>query len=335
MYGAMSEFEIIKLLTKRAQPAQGGVLVGPGDDCAVLSMNDEYDLVVSTDMLIEDQHFCRSFSSWEERAEKALMSSASDIAAMGAKAECYTFSLALPGQDSQKIASELSKGFRLAEQRTALQLIGGDTCKSDKVTFSITVFGKVAKGKALLRSGAKAGDDIYVTGSLGAAALGLCCLQRKVKDEMTTAFVQRFNLPQARLKEARVLQNANCISSMIDLSDGLFKDMSHIADASGVGFLLELEKLPKLANMDMLCKQLNLNATELLLAGGEDYELLFTVPRSGAKALQSACQAKENQPLASVACIGTIVEDSSERAVLGADGSRLVPQRHGFDHFNE
>ena len=272
-----SEFEFIENIRERYS------LRKIGDDCAVLPKDFKTDLVITTDLLVEDVDFRREWTTPEFLGHKALAVSLSDVAAMGAKPVWAMLSLGIPESVWKTgFADKFYDGYFRLARKFDVEIVGGDVSRTpDKIVIDSIAAGEVAKEKAVLRSGARAGDLIFVTGELGGAAAGLRLLENGVRynDE---AKIWQHNLmlkqlqPQPQVQAALDLNEYNRATSMIDLSDGLSGDLMHVCRASGVGARIFADRIPFHKNLlsvtDSLEEKLN-----LALSGGEDFELLFTV----------------------------------------------------------
>jgi len=307
----VNEFELIRRYFQRPPKR---ALLGVGDDCALLRPDAGLDLAVSTDLLIEGRHF---LPGAEPRAlgHKALAVNLSDLAAMGATPRWVTLALALPAADAAWL-EPFSAGFYALAERYGVDLIGGDTTRGAARAICVTAIGEVPPGMALERSGARPGDDIWVSGELGGAALGLA------HPEIAEA-AKRLHLPEPRVELGERLRRlAHCA---IDVSDGLAGDLGHIAERSGVSASVEYERIPRSSSFAKL------KAPELekdcVLSGGDDYELAFTAPREHRAELE-ALGAELKLALTRV---GTI-EAGSGLHILDAKG-RPLAHRGGFDHF--
>ncbi|OGQ21368.1 MAG: thiamine-phosphate kinase [Deltaproteobacteria bacterium RIFCSPLOWO2_02_FULL_44_10] len=319
----MNEEHVIGLIAKGAtQPAS--LAVGIGDDCAVIKRSGE-DLLVSSDILLEEVHFRCHTTDFTSLAAKALAVNLSDIAAMGGEARFYTLSLGIPKNISIDAITSMAEGFRKTEKMYQVSLMGGDTCKSlSHLVISITVLGTVPSGEALLRSGASCGDGIYVTGPLGSSALGLRCLEKKVDHPKAHPFLRAHQLPSAQLQAGIQLRKSGMVTSMIDVSDGLFLDLERIAKASGVGFEIEVKNIPRAHNFEAVCRLCDLDPIETILTGGEDYQLCFTV---------DVKKSAEFEKKYSYARIGTICEQG--RVVAFDEKGAMISLSHkGYDHFD-
>lgn len=316
----MSEFDLIRRYFTRATP---GALLGVGDDAALLQASDGNVLAVSTDMLVSGTHFLPDADPYL-LGHKTLAVNLSDMAAMGATPRWATLSIALPGADEAWL-KEFSAGFFLLAQQYGVELVGGDTTRGP-LNLCVTIIGEVPAQKALRRSGAKVGDEIWVSGSLGDAALALAHLQGIITlDEAAfAACVPRLHQPQPRVALGIALRGI--ASSAIDISDGLLADLGHILEASRVGAKVDFSLLPVSPNL-----RLHLNqklGKQCALSGGDDYELCFTAPRALHTKLLSIA-AKLNLPLTP---IGEIVA-GRECIVHDASGNPIKLEHSGYDHF--
>jgi thiamine-monophosphate kinase len=320
----MDEFSLIRTyLAPLARRMTGSLKLA--DDAALLSPPPGKELVVTADALCAGVHFLGSEEPGQ-LAQKLLRVNLSDLAAMGATPYAYFLTLMLPKTTSSKWFREFTSGLREDQQAFGIQLAGGDTTSTrGSVSLSMTAIGTVAKGKALKRSGAKVGDVVYVSGTLGDAALGLQILQTKVlfPREQESAFLQRrYQLPEPRLKLGASL--AGLATSCMDVSDGLLQDAGHIARASGVAVEIERHLLP----LSKAAGHFS-DAYEYAQSGGDDYELLFTVP-ARFQAKVAALAAKLGLPLTR---IGTIKKGKGV-ALLDENGQKLFVSRRGYKHFH-
>ena len=286
-----------------------------GDDGALLRPDAGLDLAVTTDMLVEGRHF---LSGAEPRAlgHKALAVNLSDLAAMGATPRWATLALALPAIEPSWLEAFSAGLFALAE-RFHVDLVGGDTTRGALHTISITAIGEVPPGLALERAGARPGDDVWVSGELGGAALGLA------RPQIAEA-AKRLHLPEPRVELGERLRRL--AHSAIDVSDGLAGDLAHILERSHVGATLEYARIPKCAAFEKL------NDPELekscVLSGGDDYELVFTAPGAHRGELESLAR-ELGLPLTR---IGGIHGGDTRLTVLDGNG-KPIAHRGGFDHF--
>jgi len=317
-----SERDLIGRLRRRFPPG-GGVRVGIGDDAAVLR-GERRDWVVTTDWLIEGVHFQRATHPARAVGWKALARSLSDLAAMGAQPRYALVALAVPPTTPARWVDEFFGGVAALARRHGVRVVGGDLSSAPQVTVDLQAIGEVRSGRALLRRGARPGDVIYASGTLGLSHLGLWALRRGRAREFRRAV--RFHLyprPQVRLAAALARHGA---TAMIDVSDGLSTDLSHICEASGVGARLEADRIPLVRLTPAEEKRLGVTARELALNGGEDYELLFTLPKRKAQRLPRRLAG------ARLTRIGEITRRRGLRVVDARGRERPLPVR-GWDHF--
>jgi thiamine-monophosphate kinase len=275
-----AEFDFIERVRARAAAGAPGPVLGIGDDCAVWRPTPGMEQVITTDLLLEGVHFERAWCPLPDLGYKALAVNLSDVAAMGAVPRLATLALGLPGPPDA--AWPLVEAFLDAAAAAGVAVAGGDTCASRTgLLVSVAVVGEVPQGRAVTRAGARPGDGVYVTGTLGDGAAGLALLQgdpAAVPAAVRRALTERHLRPRARIEEGIRLREAGAASAMIDVSDGLAADLGHVLAASGVGAVLEAESLPLSAAFAAYCAATGTDPVRLALAGGEDYELAFTVP---------------------------------------------------------
>jgi len=317
-----TEFDIIHHYFTRQPCRRDDVLTGIGDDAAVLKVPPERELVVCMDTLIEGVHFPMGTPA-AAVGHKALAVNLSDLAAMGAEPSWATLSLTLPEPDSTWL-EDFAKGFFALASRHGMQLIGGDTTHGP-LAVTVQAHGYVPPGQALMRAGAKPGDRIYVTGTLGDAALAL-----RLPGNAQADLRRRLEYPEPRLDAGILLRGL--ASAAIDISDGLLADLDHLLETKGLGASLKIEELPLSAAFSAawprFAKQ---GATyyEIPLSGGDDYELCFTVPERHS--------AEVERQLGSLSCgctrIGLIEERPGIRCLL-RDGGSYQPAATGYRHFD-
>ena len=287
---------------------------GIGDDCAVLQVPRGQQLLATTDLCLEDVHFRREWHPARSVGHRCLARGLSDIAAMGGEPLAAFLSLGVPPRLPQRWMDEFLRGLLHLAHRFKVTLAGGDTSAAQKITADILVLGTVPAGEALLRSGARPGDRIYVTGKLGGSA---AVLKRLFAGEKVAAARNHF-YPEPRIETARHLRSAKLATAMIDLSDGLSVDLAHICQESGVSAIIEASAIPVARGA----------ALDLALHGGEDYELLFT---AGAKE-----QIPQKLAGVSITQIGTILARASGRSeVRIKDATRRISalKAAGWQHF--
>ncbi|HMA12064.1 MAG TPA: thiamine-phosphate kinase [Steroidobacteraceae bacterium] len=314
------EFDLIARHFTR--PAPGAVL-GVGDDCALLAPTPGMQLAVSSDMLLEGRHFAPQDSP-AGIGHKSLAVNLSDLAAMGATPRWATLAIALPAADDAWLTAFARGFFRMADQH-GIELVGGDTTRGP-LTLSITVIGEVPPGQALRRDGAKPGDDVWVSGVIGSAALALAYRQGRLFMEQVDAakVLPALYLPTPRVELGIALRGI--ASSAIDISDGLLGDLGHILERSNVGANLEFATLPTLPVAQAYLHEPV--ARDCVLAGGDDYELCFTAPAAQRAAVQAAAAGAG----VTVARIGHITAEPG-LTVIGVDGQPLPFEHTGYDHF--
>ncbi|MDY0744574.1 thiamine-phosphate kinase [Paucibacter sp. R3-3] len=318
----MGEFDLIARYFQRDGQVPG-VDVGIGDDCAVLTPGTGTQWLVSSDMLVEGRHFLSTVEP-ARLGHKALAVNLSDLAACGATPRAFTLALALPRVDERFLAGFAQGMFALADAH-GIALVGGDTTQGP-LNICITVFGEVPNGQAILRSGARPGDDLYVSGTtLGDARLALEVFRGTLSlpGEQFDSVRRAMELPQPRVALGLALRGI--ATSAIDVSDGLAGDLGHILRRSGVGATLDADALPKSA---VLAAQPVEVRREMGLAGGDDYELVFTAPASAREAVQRAAEASAT----TVTRIGRIEAEPGLRLV-DAGGQALPLRLQSFDHF--
>jgi thiamine-monophosphate kinase len=320
MTSRMTEFDLIKRYFTRATP---NAELGVGDDAALLSVDAGMELAASTDMLVEGTHFFADADPFM-LGHKALAVNLSDMAAMGAAPRWALLALSLPQADDAWL-QQFSEGFFALAQRYGVDLAGGDTTRGP-LSLNVTILGEVPRGAALLRGGARPGDDIWVSGQLGDAALAVAHLkgEAKLSETGASACLQRLHQPEPRVALGLALRGV--ASSAIDISDGLLADLGHILECSKTGAAIQLDQLPlSPAIREMLGQPLGRHCA---LAGGDDYELCFTAPAAQRNAVEQI-SGKLDLPLAR---IGTIVAGSG-CAVRDNSGSVIQMGESGFDHF--
>ncbi len=299
------------------------MLTGIGDDCAVLRPRNNEDILVTTDFSLENIHFRRRLHSAESIAHRCLARGLSDIAAMGGEPIAAFLSLALPKNISQNWVTRFTRTLIALAEKYRCTFAGGDTAESPNgILADIIVVGSVPKGKAVLRSGARSGDRIYVTGELGGSAATLAELRKNQKRELNPRYYARHFFPEPRVELGRTLREKNLVSAMIDTSDGLSTDLAHICEESRVGAEIEADAIPR-AGIGKPPLEVDL---DFALHGGEDYELLFTAPPS--KRIPSKIAGVP------ITMIGHISR-SRDIFLSNPDSGRLQLRPHGWEHFSE
>ncbi|MET0378386.1 MAG: thiamine-phosphate kinase [Spongiibacteraceae bacterium] len=322
---ALGEFALIKKFFTDIGPV-AGVALGVGDDCALLDIPAGHQLATSVDTLVAGVHFPADGAMHAGGpaliAQKALRSNLSDLAAAGAQPLAFTLALTLPQADEHWLA-EFARGLRECADEFAIPLIGGDTTRGAQRVITLQVFGAVPYARALLRGGAKPGDVIYSSGTLGdaRAALDVLTLPAQHLNVDQQFWLQRYYRPSPRLALGIALRGI--ASAAIDISDGLAADLGHIVDGSGVGAIVDAGQLPLSPAL-----RTHANALNFALHGGDDYELCFTAPR-GRQTTITEISARLQLPLTA---IGEIVAEKS--LLLRAGDGLLTPLvRAGYQHF--
>ncbi len=320
------EFDLINRFFSRAVPS--GYL-GGGDDCALMPVRPGKRLAVSTDLLVEGRHFFSGVSP-ETLGHKALAVNLSDLAAMGAAPLGCVLGLAIPAIDDQWL-SGFSSGFYALADRSGCPLVGGDTTWSGKITLSVTVFGEVDEDRALRRSAARAGDDIWLTGTLGAPHVALLFLQNALPVAVRSqalcvepALRQALELPEPPLQFGMRL--AGLAHAALDISDGLLQDLGHILKASSCGAVIHYESLPVHPALSGFPEPL---LQEAVLSGGDVYQLCFTAPPESREVIldqAAACGVDATR-------VGYITAQPGQQDVICENGVIVQTTRQGFQHF--
>jgi thiamine-monophosphate kinase len=317
-----SEFDIIRQYFTLNE-VRDDVVLGIGDDAAILSVPGNHQLVQSVDTLVAGVHFPTETSP-EDIAYKALAVNLSDMAAMGAEPAWFTLAITLPSDDEEWLKAFSKSLFSLAE-KYKVQLIGGDTTHGP-LSISITINGFVPAGKALTRNTAQVTDKVYVSGTIGDAALALAAWQGQclLGDESINYLKEKLNRPQPQVELGLLLRDF--ASACIDISDGLIADLSHITDSSQAGARIYFENIP-------LSKEFKQNLTDealivpLVLSGGDDYQLCFTIPEKNSDEFEKII--KKTNIL--VTCIGEVGSESGVRCLK--DNKEIDISEMGYQHF--
>jgi len=300
-----------------------GVVTGIGDDCAVLRVPRGHEMLVTTDFSLEGIHFRRDWHSAESAGLRCLARGLSDIAAMGGEPIAAFLSLGLPADLPQAWVDGFMRGLTKLSKRHGVVLAGGDTAESPRgVLADIVVVGSVLRGKAILRSGARPGDRIYVSGELGGSAAAVAAMQRDSPKKPDPAGFSRHFKPEPRLRLGSYLREKKLAHAMIDTSDGLSTDLAHICEESGVGAVLGADRIPR-GRVGKPSREVKL---DLALHGGEDYELLFTA--------SSGKHIPEEIGGVRVTQIGEITR-SKKILIRDSDGSARELEPRGWEHFRK
>lgn len=332
---SLGEFGLIDRLTDDIKPANASTHRGVGDDAAVLRYGADTDVLVTTDMLLENVHFDLTYVPLKHLGYKAAVVNFSDIYAMNGTPRQITVSLGISRRFTLEHIEELYSGIRLACEMYGVDIAGGDTCASHQgLVISITCIGEVARDKAVMRSGAKPSDLICVSGDLGAAYMGLQLLEReKVASAGQADFQPDFNgkeyIVERQLKpEARrdiieaLARDGITPTSMMDISDGLSSELIHICKASHTGCRIYEDRIPIDYQTAVMAEELNMNLVTAALNGGEDYELLFTVPLS---------EHDNVAKIEGIRIIGYVTEENLGCAMITRDGGEIPLRAQGWN----
>jgi len=340
---ALGEFGLIEKIRKLAAGSSPSVLIGIGDDAAALKITASASLLATTDMLIEGVHFDLAYTDFYSLGWKSAAANLSDIAAMGGTPRFCLTSLGIPPTASVEQLSEFYRGLNVLLEAHRTALVGGDTCSSPRgMTVCVTLLGEIERKNVISRGGAKPGDRIFVTGTLGDSAAGLEILRSEVRRQTSEVrnkeskseirnprsaiakLVQKHLRPEPRVAWGRKLALSRCAHAMIDVSDGLSSDLGHICGQSGTGAVIEAGNIPLSLPLRKTAAYLSKPPLPYALSGGEDYELLFTVPPAKIKKLLSL-----GLPAAEIG------EITATRTMMIRDGEgRLTELRPtGYNHF--
>ena len=335
----LGEFGLINRLSSRLKFRSSKLKIGIGDDCAVYTCAPGKYQIATTDALLETVHFDLDTTSPEQLGRKSLAVNISDIAAMGGTPTLALITIGVPQKLTVSFLDKFYDGINQVSQKYGVVLAGGDTIASPNHLFiNITVLGEVDRKRLFTRSGAKPGDKILVTGNLGDSALGLRLLKSPHHNwagitQKMKVVIQKHLDPTPRMLESKILSRSGAkITSMIDISDGLVQDLGHICNNSEVGAILHNKQLPISPALKYICNHNNLDSNDFVLAGGEDYELLFTTsPKDVTKIIRQF--RKTDTP---VTVIGEITSSKGELFLVHESGRRdSLRNTKGYDHFRQ
>ncbi|MBW1818724.1 MAG: thiamine-phosphate kinase [Deltaproteobacteria bacterium] len=328
----MGEFGFIRSIMDDCHFGKERLIKGIGDDCAVLGPYEGNALLVTTDLLVEDVHFLLSKTPPDHLGRKAVAVNLSDIAAMGGEARHLFVSIAIPPAVNVETLHDIYGGIKAMCSRYRVNLLGGDTSASpERLMINITVLGEMPEDEVLYRSGARPGDVVFVTGTLGDSLAGLKIIQEEwqVSEPFRSELIHAHHLPVPFLEPGRLAARSHLASAMIDLSDGLMADLGHICEQSGVGAEIHANRLPISEALKASSKANALVPHEAALSGGEDYRLLITVPPQNKTPFQDMFSDGKPCPLYP---IGEMRESGGIR-IMGENGREITPAAVGFDHF--
>lgn len=328
----IGEFALIERLAKIVSNKRPDILVGIGDDTAVLQGFGEALLLATVDAQVEAVHFLREAITPEQLGRRALAVNLSDIAAMGGCPVVALVSLVLPPDMEVVWIERLYRGLHEEANRWGVVVVGGNMARAPQhAVVDVCLLGRVDRGALLLRSGARPGDLVLVTGTLGEAAAGLRLVQRPELEILAReALLARLHTPTPRLPEAAVIANSKRATAMIDLSDGLSSDILHICQESQVGVRLWAEQLPVSETVREAARQCGEAALDLALSGGEDFELCFTAP---ADIAESLAQTVYNETGTPVTVIGEVLPQAAGRTLVLPGGEETALKAKGWEHF--
>lgn len=328
----VGEFTLLADLL-RGLPAQSeGLLCGVGDDAAVVTGGSTRDWIISTDAFIEDVHFRPAWATWSQIGAKAVRAACSDVAAMGGRPRFLLVTLAIPPTLPRAAIQECYRGLREAAEVLGVLVIGGDTTRSPSgVHIDIIAIGEVAHGKAIYRRGARPGDHVYLTGTVGGARAGLRCLCAHDQSEAAHGARARHLLPPLRIAAGQWLASTGCVTAMIDVSDGLLADLGHIARSSAVGIRLEAIRIPLFPGTTELCRAHRCDPLFDAVASGEEYELAFVVARARVPAFNQLLAGAERSLHHPMTLIGEVTAGAGVQLVDPA-GRVVTPPLTGFEH---
>lgn len=328
------EFELIHQLTRGLPKYRREVVNGIGDDCAVLKLKGDKYLLLTCDVQVEGAHFFAKKTMPEIVGQRAVSVNISDIAAMGGKPTYCLVSLITPKKLSTDYIEALYRGIKSTCVRSDIQIVGGNISSGRQLAIDIFMMGEVRPGDILTRKGAKPGDKLLVTGSLGGSAAGLEIIKNKIvmRREDKVSLIEKHLSPVPRLKESEIIAKSRMATSMIDISDGLASDVRHICNQSNVGVVINESQLPIPSGVARVEELLGLKPMSLALSGGEDYELLLTASPDAAEKIIKMVKSKTGTD---VNIIGEIMPPDAGRWIFGVDGQMRPLIATGWDHLKE
>jgi thiamine-monophosphate kinase len=327
----LGEFGLIERLVSRLGAGEDGVVLGPGDDAAAVRL--EGTTLATADLLLEGVHFDFAFSGAEDVGWKALAVNVSDIAAMGGVPRYALVSLGAPAATPVATLEALYDGIGECARAFGVSVVGGDTVGADRLIVSVAVLGEAGRAGVVTRGGARSGDVVCVTGSLGGAGAGLRLLRAANEDRGATELLDLYpslalahRRPTPRVREGMAAAAAGA-TAMIDVSDGLAADVGHLGEASDVGVELHASSVPLAEGVEQVASWAGIPASNLALGGGDDYELAIAIPPAQVSALAEALAPTHVTPVAELT--------GEARLVLESDGTRRELAGLGWDHFGE
>lgn len=329
----LGEFGLIERIKQILGEKSPGEVVGVGDDTAVLKVSGDKLLLATCDVQIEGRHFLREKITPYQLGKRVAAINLSDIAAMGGVPTYALASLALPTQTTVEFIEELYQGMKDFFGHFGAYVVGGNLARSSKEIFiDVTLLGEVEPERVILRSGARPGDVVLVTGVLGNAAAGLQVLLGNINIDRlrVDSLIEAYLTPEPQVHVGQVLTNLQCVTAMADVSDGLAGDITRICEASRVGVEIWINKLPISELTRKLADQNSKNPLDWALYGGEDYQLLFTVPPYEVKKVMTAIREETGIEVTSV---GSILKNEEGKKLVQADGAVFPLESKSWDHF--
>ena len=327
----IGEFGLIHRIRKGITSSDPALVQGIGDDVAVIAVGETGTkaLLVTTDILIEDIHFDLPWTDPSQLGRKALAVNLSDMASMGGIPKYFLISLGLPKNLSLSFVSSFYRGLKKEAKRFRVELIGGDTSLSKKIVINICLLGEGIRKDLLFRRGARVGDDLFVSGTVGDAALGLRILKKKGRIKGAEGLIKKHLSPCPRIELGQAIAKHHWATAMIDVSDGLLIDTSHLLQESGVGVRVWEGRIPLSRLYRKWIGFFSKDPFQLALSGGEDYELLFTAPPELRERISSLARSLRIP----ITRIGEILTIKEGLHIIKKDGKDDSPSRLGFEHF--
>lgn len=322
----IGEFDLIKRMSSQLAPTGRPVVVGIGDDCAALPSPAERLQLVTTDMLVEDVHFRLDFATPFQIGWRSLAVNVSDIAASGGEPTYAFISIGLPRDTEVEFIDELYSGMQKASDEYSVDIVGGDTVSAPQIVINIALLGEVEEENLVLRSGAKVGDSLVVTGDLGGSDAGLSTLM----NDLNIDDAKKHLMPIPRTQEGRLLAQSGYVGSMIDISDGLSSEVHHICEESGVGAEVYMSDIPLSRNVRKVAEYTHKNPYDFALYGGEDFELLFTCQPDKVSLLEEnilkSCGTQ-------ITVVGQILDISHSVTIRDTSNKTIPLMARGYNHF--
>lgn len=331
----IGEFELIERLARSLNKPGKNVVVGIGDDAAVIDIGTPDYMLFTTDMLIENIHFSRSYATGYQIGWRSMAANISDIAAMGGIPGVAAISFGAAGDAEVEWVEDLYKGMQELAAKYGVDIIGGDTVSSPQIIINIALTGKVSISNLSLRSHAQLCDLILTTGDFGGSAAGLEVLQKKISElgilqSEIDYVINRHLTPNPRIEASQIIAKHLLCHALTDSSDGLASDLRNIGMASGVGVNVYADKIPIHAATKKVAELANKRPLDLALQGGEDFELVFTMPPDAALDVKQEVEEKLDLP---ISIIGEIVDKDQGITILHPDGSTEQLTQFGYNHF--